>query len=492
MAVPPLKILMLEDDPIDADIVQWALKENFPCTFNVAVNKEAYRDALDKFHPDLILADNALPRFNAREALEMMHEHSLNVPFILVTGTVSEEFAADIIRLGADDYILKDRLARLPAAINSALHKKKSEAAVKHSEEVRRLIMNAALDAIVCIDPNGIITVWNAQAENMFGWKEEEILGKQLAETIIPVHYREAHRKGLSRYLQTGEGPVLNRVIEISALHQSGNEFPIELAIVPIKKSGDDFFCAFIRDITLRKKGEEKLQQSYEEIRRLASHLQNVREEERLIISREIHDQLGQQLTIMKMDINWLKKRSVLAINDATKEKLDELNEMMDETIKTIRKISTDLRPSLLDDLGLGAAIEWHLNEFEKRSGIAVHYTGLNNEVPLSITSKTGLFRIVQESLTNVARYAQAKNVKVNLEKRYDHLWLSIKDDGIGFDLEEVAAKKTLGIVGMRERSAMMGGNYDINSSPGNGTTIVVNLPIVTDEQQPENERYFQ
>ena len=165
---------------------------------------------------------------------------------------------------------------------------------------------------------------------------------------------------------------------------------------------------------------------------------------------------------------------------------------MMDETIKTIRKISTDLRPSLLDDLGLGAAIEWHLNEFEKRSGIAVHYTGLNNEVPLSITSKTGLFRIVQESLTNVARYAQAKNVKVNLEKRYDHLWLSIKDDGIGFDLEEVAAKKTLGIVGMRERSAMMGGNYDINSSPGNGTTIVVNVPIVTDEQQPENERYFQ
>ena len=115
MAVRPLKILMLEDDPIDADIVQWALKENFSCTFNVAVNKEAYRDALDEFHPDLILADNALPRFNAREALEMMHEHSLNVPFILVTGTVSEEFAADIIRMGADDYILKDRLARLPA-----------------------------------------------------------------------------------------------------------------------------------------------------------------------------------------------------------------------------------------------------------------------------------------------------------------------------------------------------------------------------------------
>ncbi len=418
MAVPPLRaplrVLMLEDDPIDADIVQWALKENFSCIFNIAVNKEAYHEALDEFHPDLILADNALPKFNAKEALEMVHERSLNIPFILVTGTVSEEFAADIIRLGADDYILKDRLARLPAAINSALHKKRSEAAVKHSEEVRRLIMNAALDAVICIDPNGLITVWNSQAENLFGWKEKEILGKELAETIIPVQYREAHKRGLNHYLQTGEGPVLNKVIEITALHRSGNEFPIELAIVPIKKSGDDFFCAFIRDITLRKKGEEKLQQSYEEIRRLASHLQDVREEERLIISREIHDQLGQQLTVMKMDISWLKKRSASGMDDATKQKLDELNEMMDETIKTIRKISTDLRPSLLDDLGLGAAIEWHLNEFEKRSGIAVHYKGLNNEVALSLASKTGMFRIVQESLTNVARYAQAKNVNVN------------------------------------------------------------------------------
>jgi two-component system sensor histidine kinase UhpB len=480
MAAPPLRVLMLEDDPIDADIVQWALKENFSCIFNIAVNKEAYHVALDEFHPDLILADNALPRFNAKEALEMAQARSLNIPFILVTGTVSEEFAADIIRLGADDYILKDRLARLPAAINAALNKKKSEAAVKHSEEVRRLIMNAALDAIICIDLNGLITVWNLQAENMFGWKEPDILGKELGDTIIPVQHREAHKRGLKHYLQTGDGPVLGKVIEITALHHSGNEFPIELAIVPIKRSGDDFFCAFIRDITLRKKGEEKLQQSYEEIRRLASHLQDVREEERLIISREIHDQLGQQLTVMKMDISWLMKKSALGIDAPAKEKLDELNEMMDETVKTIRKISTDLRPSLLDDLGLGAAIEWHLNEFEKRSGIAVHYKGVNNEVSLPLASKTGMFRIVQESLTNVARYAQAKNVKVNLEKRQDHLWLTIKDDGVGFDLDEAAAKKTLGLVGMRERSAMMGGNYTINSSPGNGTTVVVNVPIIS------------
>ena len=393
----PLRILILEDDPIDADIIKWALKENFNCTFDVAINKEAYRMALDQFHPDLVLADHALPRFNAKEALEMVLERSLDIPFILVTGTVSEEFAANIIRLGADDYILKDRLARLPAAINVALHNKRSEAAIKHSEEIRRLILNAALDAIICIDTGGVITVWNSQAENMFGWQEKEIIGKQLTETIIPEHYRDAHNKGFSLYLKTGEGPVLHRVIEITALHHSGKEFPIELAIVPVKKSGDEFFCAFIRDITLRKKNDEKLQNSYEEIRRLASHLQDVREEERLIISREIHDQLGQQLTVMKMDINWLKKRLELATNEAAQEKLEELNSMVDETIKTVQKIAADLRPSLLDDLGLGAAIEWHLNEFEKRTGVAVQYNDLNEEVSLSIASKTGLFRIIQE-----------------------------------------------------------------------------------------------
>ena len=474
----PLRILMLEDDPIDADIIQWALKENCPCVFNVAVNKEAYCTALDQFNPDLILADNALPKFNAKEALEMVQERSLNIPFILVTGTVSEEFAANIIRLGADDYILKDRLARLPAAINAALHRKRSEAAIKDSEEVRRLIMNAALDAIICIDTEGVITIWNSQAENMFGWKENEIVGKYLTETIIPEHYREAHKKGFRHYLQTGEGPVLNKVIEISALHRWGKEFPIELAIVPIKKSGDEFFCAFIRDITFRKKADEKLQHSYEEIRRLASHLQDIREEERLIISREIHDQLGQQLTVMKMDISWLKKRLNLTASETSQEKLDELNLMVDETIKTVRKIAADLRPSLLDDLGLGAAIEWHLNEFEKRAGITVQYSGLNEEVSLSIASKTGLFRIIQESLTNVARYAQAKKLIVNLEKGDDHLLLTIQDDGVGFDQEKIAAKKTFGIVGMRERAAMMGGNYDIIGLPGKGTTTIVNVPI--------------
>jgi signal transduction histidine kinase len=182
----------------------------------------------------------------------------------------------------------------------------------------------------------------------------------------------------------------------------------------------------------------------------------------------------------MKMDMGWLKRKLVLDDNDIAKEKLDELNSIIEETIKTVRKIAADLRPGLLDDLGLGAAIEWHINEFEKRTGIPVVYQGLNDEIELSMASKTGLFRIVQEALTNVARYANARHVRVNLMKDDEQLSLTIQDDGIGFDKEKVYAKKTFGIVGMRERTAMMGGVYDLDSVPGKGTTILVQVPLVS------------
>ncbi len=256
----PLNILMLEDSATDAEIIQRTLlKINGHCTFKLVMNKEDYLEALDGFHPDLILSDNTLPQFNATEALEIFVQRSLHIPFILVTGTVSEEFAAGIMKLGADDYILKDRLIRLPAAIDAALQKKKAEAAIRHSEDVRKQIMNAALDAIICIDTSGTITVWNQQAEKMFGWEAEEIMGKELVEIIIPYPYREAHKKGFSHYLQTGEGPVLNKVLEMTALNRAGHEFPIELAIVSVKQTGGDFFCAFIRDITERKKAADKI-----------------------------------------------------------------------------------------------------------------------------------------------------------------------------------------------------------------------------------------
>lgn len=229
-------------------------------------------------------------------------------------------------------------------------------------------------------------------------------------------------------------------------------------------------------NVTEKHIAEEKLKESYEAIRKLTGHLQNVREEERLHMSREIHDELGQLITVLKMDVSWLNKK-IGEENTAAKNKVQEILGVIDTTAKTVRRIASELRPSLLDNLGLVAAMEWHLEEFEKRSGITKKPDLPDSEIQLPNTHRIGLFRIFQESLTNVARHSGATEVFVSLKLADKHLNLVIKDNGQGFD-ERQEQKKTLGLLGMKERSQMMGGRYNITSNPGEGTTVTVVVPL--------------
>ena len=199
-------------------------------------------------------------------------------------------------------------------------------------------------------------------------------------------------------------------------------------------------------------------------------------------MAREIHDQLGQQLTVLKMDVSWLSKK-IGGADPPVIEKIKNLNEMLDATVKTVRRISSELRPSLLDDLGLGATIDWHLKEFGKRVGLKTFFIEPEKEMDLADSIKTGMFRIFQESLTNIARHSGAQNVTVSLQHREDFTILSIRDDGKGFEQEKIGNKKTLGILGMKERSAMMGGTYETISLPGQGTAVIVSVPL-----KPEND----
>lgn len=347
---------MLEDSVADTEIIQRLLrKENVVADYHVAANKKAYVQALNEFNPDVILADNSLYQFDAMEALDTCRIKCIDIPFILVTGTVSDEFAASIIKKGADDYILKDRLTRLPAAIEGALKQRKAE------------------------------------REKREAW--------------------------------------------------------------------------------------EKLMQMNTRLRELSGHLQTIREEERKQISRDIHDQLGQQLTIIKMDIIELSKK-LAGGGKEIEERVDNIGYVVDETIKMIRKIAHELRPTLLDHMGLAPAIEWHLKEFEKRSGIYTTFTSNIREVSLDDKVKINLFRIMQESLTNIGRHALARSIIVKLEQQNDEVTLLIQDDGIGFNVKEVTAKETFGILGMKERMAMIGGACTIYSLPGNGTTITVKVKL--------------
>jgi signal transduction histidine kinase len=176
------------------------------------------------------------------------------------------------------------------------------------------------------------------------------------------------------------------------------------------------------------------------------------------------------------MDVSWLDKR-IEPGNQPAKEKLDEIFGLIDTTVKTVRRIASELRPSLLDDLGLLAAMEWHLEEFERRSGILKELYIPEMELHLPSAYKIGIFRIFQESLTNVARHSGATKVIVSLVQEDKHLILTIRDNGKGFQ-ETPGAKKTLGLLGMKERSQMMGGAYDISSITGEGTTVKVMVPM--------------
>jgi signal transduction histidine kinase len=224
----------------------------------------------------------------------------------------------------------------------------------------------------------------------------------------------------------------------------------------------------------------ETISRSNSELRALASHLQDVREEERSGIAREIHDELGQQLTGLRMDIGWIAKKISPAENMNVHERIKSTLKLLDTTIQTVRRIATELRPSILDDLGLIAAVEWHSQEFERRSGIRTRFHPAIPEMDCSSAMSIGLFRICQEALTNVARHSGAKQVDITLESNAAGIILQIADDGRGLDQQKPApgAVRSLGMLGMKERALMMGGSVNIRSERGKGLILTVTVPL--------------
>lgn len=235
--------------------------------------------------------------------------------------------------------------------------------------------------------------------------------------------------------------------------------------------------AALINEINERKIAEERLQASEERLRGLAAHLNAVREDERSRIAREIHDEFGQALSGLKMDVIWLAKR--LSENQRPLvEKTETMCRLIDSTVQLIRRISTGLRPEVLDELGLVAAISWQAKEFQKRMGIRCQIKLPKDHVILDGNLSTAVFRIFQEILTNIARHANANRVQVDLETFDHYLTLKVVDDGVGILESEVRGRKSLGLLGMQERAQEFGGELSILRTPGGGTTVSVSMPM--------------
>ncbi|HEY1952182.1 MAG TPA: histidine kinase [Gemmatimonadaceae bacterium] len=230
------------------------------------------------------------------------------------------------------------------------------------------------------------------------------------------------------------------------------------------------------RDVTDRHQASEEVRISREQLRALASRLQKVREEERTGIAREIHDELGQALTGLKLDIAWMKRR--LPRNHEMTEHCASIIERIDQTLTSVRRIATELRPSVLDQLGLEAALEWQGQEFSTRTGIEVGIEISTSGETLPDDLGSSAFRILQESLTNVARHSQATYVTIRLTQTLDLLVLEVTDNGIGAPTECLAGTASLGMIGMRERALACGGEFKISGHPDRGTTVQLRVPL--------------
>ena len=336
--------------------------------------------------------------------------------------------------------------------------------------------IDSVMDAIVAVDESHNILLFNPAAERMFGLDKADVIGQPLSR-LVPERVREAHALHMDRFMCTrGESRAMAANIEITGLRADGTEFPIESTISQTLIEGKPQLTAVLRDITQRRRAEENLREMNRQLRSLSASLQDVREQERTRIAMELHDDLGQQLTGLKLELSWLGGR-LKEGRQATPDEVGAMRRLLDTAIASVRRIATDLRPLILDDLGFGEAVAWQTAEFAKRSGLDIEIDLQAQELVKDDVVATALFRIVQESLTNVVRHAGATSVHVRLASDGSDLVLTVRDNGTGI----AGGHRTgsgIGLVSMRERATALGGQLRIVGEPGAGTTIEVTLPL--------------
>ncbi len=335
-------------------------------------------------------------------------------------------------------------------------------------------LLELTQDSVFVIDMEGVVLFWSRGAEAMLGYTKAQATGRiahELLCTEFPVPF-SAIRAELMR-VGHWEGDLIKTAQDGRRVVVSGR-----WALQWGKRDQAPRVLVINSDITERKRGEESLILQKEQMRALAERLQWVREEDRKKVARELHDQIGQILTAVKMDMTWMSRhlpKSEVALLDRITESIQLIN----DGVKAVRTICSGLRPGVLDDLGLAAAIEWQASEFTSRNGVPCQVTVPPVDLHLDGDRATATFRIFQECLTNVIRHAQAESVRVTLCQEEDGILLVVEDDGIGFSEARLSnSLESLGVLGMKERAQFCGGDVRISSSPGNGTTVTVRVPL--------------
>ncbi len=334
---------------------------------------------------------------------------------------------------------------------------------LKREKDKFEKTLYAVGDGIITVDLEENILFISRAAESLVGMVAADAVGRQLDEVYVLCPDEEKRNGGK-------EGVLISK---------DGKEYIIEEVRTPLAEMESDLYGVVVafRNITERKQAEQYLKASNERLRALSTQLQNIREEERIAISREVHDELGQALAALKMDLSWLNGR-LPAEQEQMHQRIRPMLQLIDKTIQSVRSLCSELRPGILDALGLMAAIEWETGEFQRRTGVKCRLITKIKDFNLGRERNTMIFRILQETLTNISCHAKASNVRVELKNQDGQLIMEVKDNGKGIAQADIADPKSLGILGMQERAHLFRGELDINGISGKGTTVTLRMPI--------------
>jgi PAS domain S-box-containing protein len=511
-----IRVLLVEDNPGDAKLIRRMLEEarGLACDMEWVETLEAADSRLAEDKIDVILLDLGLPGSSGLETLTRLQKKVERMPALVVlSGLSDEEIALQAVQAGAQDYLVKGQVDAplLARAVRYALERSQAKEALRraHDElELRVIERTAELQRTVRALHDEIVE--RGLAEDMLRRREQEfrtlaentpdmVIRYDLAcrrfyanpayerETGIPVsealHMEpgspwqrdppvEEYKARLQQVMQTG----VPAEIEMRSKNAEGHNVYHALHVVPERNPAGKVVGALAigRNITAFKETERRLKESQHLLRELAARNEAVREEERKHLTREIHDELGQYLSALRLGM------SVMGLqfgeeNPALGKKIQDMVKLVDAMIKVVRNVVSSLRPAALD-MGIVSALEWLADEFRERTGM---HCGLemSDDIPLDEKRAIQVFRIVQESLTNIGRHADASEAEITLDRNDSHYVLEVRDNGKGFD-PAVRKKKSFGLVGIRERALMLGGEVDITSAPGHGTAIRVCFPL--------------
>lgn len=478
-----MKILYVDDSFEDFEMAKFALKGFNNLELIYAKNFIQFKELFYVDTYEVIFSDYNMPDVVGTDIFEFVRKENKLIPFVIISGELGEEFAVDILRMGITDYVLKNGLEKLPIVLERVLQESKTlelariaEQKLVESEEKYRSVVEDQLEFIVRFSPTGKLLFANRSYLQYCG-----ISFSELAEWNYFDYLKHINQQRDFEILNS-DSLVVNRTYDFESsneekiwqewtdrvfLDQSGNR-------VEFQSVGRDISAQRIAEIKIIK-NEKELSAKNKELSKLTNYLQLVREEERTRIARDVHDELGQLLAGLKMQMMAYQAKHVKE-TDAVK-KMNEMIDILKISIDAIHKITSGLRPKMLDDLGLFATLEWSLGKFETISQIKIDYS-LNCEEPYwNKDFSSHVYRIIQESLTNATKYSKASIVNVNIYEEDGLVVFEIKDNGIGFDVKKIKSKNTFGLLGMQERTKMLNGIFKIISAPNKGTTVQLKVP---------------